>query len=359
MDDNSIDFEAIDQAIERHKTRIETEKKIKKDTKPKAPVKKVVKKPTVKPAVKPVAKKTPAKPKPEEPKVVSKPKPVKEDVGENIAVKVIPKKVEEPAVSESKPNPKTGKYLDFRNEKSDMTINRTKKRSIPIKLLAATIETTTTITEVKPAVVAVPIVDASPDPEPATEVIPEPIAMDAVDVSVVSDDMTIGDMMDIAEEAAAQIQDESDSLVDMGTINDDIDDMENDLPLDAFEQPFLDKVVVEKRPLSGGEATEREIDMRELLTAEESMIADMDAEKRADEEFIADEPNDGWMSANNNKPEKPVKVHDEKASQPTIAEKPAKSKLNVLFYILLVLLLIILGCSIGALIYFSDVMSML
>ena len=381
-----IDFAEIDRAIERHKARKEVEGKIGKEVEKKSVAKKTAKKAVKKPAKKP------------------NPNIEKEDKGEIISVKINPKN------AEPKPNPKIGKFMDFTdNPKPEVAAavniqNNEIEPGEPLiddeelallddklqvvddepespdddELQVVAIEKTTetvivsgntNLADVADAlrnlnfdgVDAVKITEPAEDGivseieseyEPELESEPElDPAAETIDVKM--QPATVGDAIDAMNKESDEPEfDGLDEIVamapDMDTENDFIDDNFgiDDLPIDSLEQPkFLDKVVVEKRPLGGGDAVEREIYMRELLMAEGNMPSEIAAEEESVGQTAADIT--------------PENLKQKKVKKPIFKDnfktKPNKPKSSVGFYVVLILLLVILACTTGALLYLSGI----
>jgi len=353
-----IDFAEIDRAIERHKARKATESKIEKTAEKVS----TAKKPST-------ARNTPKK---------------ADNKGEVIAVKVLTKP------PEPKENPKEGRFMDFvQTPKFERVLSATIEAAVaPPESLEddesqnITVETLTVVSSVDLAGVAdalksldfdAPLSEISPsvpeveESEEAEEDVPEetieeePISV-KVSASAPVDEHpeTVGDAIDAMEDEeleyegldeiaamAPEIPEEDNFDADFGV------DSIDDLTLDSFiETPkFLDKVVVEKRPLGGGDPVEREIYMRELLMAEEAVSVEEIVDETPQKALVDDTPNERYAKRYENPPrqvEKP-QVKD------NFKVQSKKEKSSVGFYIILILLLLILGGTAGALLYFSGV----
>ncbi|GHU08750.1 hypothetical protein FACS189431_5600 [Alphaproteobacteria bacterium] len=277
---------------------------------------------------KPVVKKKVSKPKA---RPAAKAKPTPKTDGEIVSVKIhskpAPKPEAEPEI-EYKPNPKTGHYMDLVHPMSDMTADERPDRKAPPVVIVKTV-----------AAGAINLVSPEATSEIDDEVV-EDVLIDELPESEADDD-----------DILAGIIDEVDVVVEEETTNepDELDRLADELSYDDLETPFLEHVKVEKRPLGGGEPTEREIKLSELAKAEENRPVNRAREEAADQEFVSDKDHIEWASGTKKSSEKPAKP-----------AKPAKQKshgaVNALLYILLIVLLIILGGAIGVLAYFSGLL---
>jgi hypothetical protein len=373
---SELDFEEIDQvmedmtnqdgitdAIAADVAKIEnvvkktTKKKVKdnrgnvvKNTTEKAAVKtgKTAAKSAAKPAEKPVEKvveKTTEKP-------TEKPA---DDGGEIVLVKVKKKPAPEPEEIVYQPNPKTGKFMDIVSPLSDMSIQGARPLKSDVKNQK---NETLLITETSVVAIA-PIVADEDDTIEKDDLVAD---RERIEEAGLDPDAAIGDLTDQLEEIADDDADDDlddilqsfDSDTETEVADEVADEAQDELEklADILDMPdhteaFLENVEVAKRPLGGGE--EAVSSMGAAAIADTEFGAADSAEMKADTEFLEDTRGlDEWLD--NTKPSKPKA--DKRPSKIDLPA-PTKKGSNVVLYVLLVVLFVILGASLGALAYFS------
>ncbi|MDR1197304.1 MAG: hypothetical protein LBL08_03490 [Candidatus Nomurabacteria bacterium] len=383
-----LDFEELDQVMDDMKDSDNITKSIAADVAKIEEIKKVSDKPKpVKPAVttkKPAAKKTTAPKK----KPAEKPKSKKSDEGERVFVKVLTKPPE-PEVITFQPNPKTGKFMDLVSPLSDMSIQgeRPKLDAATEELPAAeefvienapvdepvdnepvaeelTMEEEPTVEVVSVSEVEVRerLNNAGLDPDATLEELDE--SFEEPETDETEDEVLDSIMKDLEDEPEAEVSEVAEAAEELEQLADILD-------IPDHSEAFLSDVEIEKRPLGGEETA---VEMGALAVEEAKDIAPITEEEKtdpatekeilADEEFIKDELKTDIVKepAPEKKPEKTKPEKPAKAPKPPKPSKPPKpvrmsgeprKGTKVILYILLVILFIILGGSLGALAYFS------
>jgi hypothetical protein len=371
---NELDFEEIDQVLEdmsnldgitnaiaEDVAKIDNAENVVKKTTPKKskPVKKnVVKNTTKKAAPKPTPKTEPkaAKPAPQ-PKKAEKENSAEDRPGEIVMVKV----KKQPVVEEEivfQPNPKTGKFMDIVSPLSDMSIqgSRPSKNDVKITTEAPLLLTETSVV----ATITTPPAEDFIDKEDLVA------DRERIEEAGLNPDAPIGDLADKLEDITEEESDDplDDILQSLDSqsaaaedIADDVDDelekLADILDIPDHSDAFLENVEISKRPLGGGEETASVIGAAAVDSAELD-VPDV-AEAKADKEFVEDSKGlEQWLASEKTdqpaEPAKPAKA--EKKPKPAKPAKKPKSN-NVVLYILLIVLFLILGASLGVLAFFS------
>lgn len=296
---------------------------------------------------------------PEEPKSLPEPEQKSDNEGEVVMVKVKKKPAPEPEEVVFQPNPKTGKFMDIVSPLSDMSIKgaRPLKNDMKKVVDGASVVTETSAVEIVSVVESInePVV---PEPEPIE--IDNIIAdRERIENSGLDPDESIGNLTDQLEsmnddESNDPLNDilqnfDSDPVEQVAT--EAVDEMDNDLEklADILDIPdhsdsFLENVEIAKRPLGGGEET-----IGAIAVAETGLNASDIIEAKADKEFIEDAKNvNDWFDD-----KKEIKPQSDKKVKKKKANKPVKKTSNVVLYVLLIVLFVILGASLGVLAYFS------
>jgi hypothetical protein len=173
-------------------------------------------------------------------------------------------------------------------------------------------------------------------------------------------DAPIGDLADQLEDISDSEPDDplddilqsfdnqnSDVAASADNTEDELDKLADILDIPDHSDAFLENVEIAKRPLGGGDEAVNVIGAAAVGNSE--LDAPNSAEAKADREFIEDSKGiDEWLG--NKKPSRPKNLA--KKSGTSVA-KPVKKSNNIVLYILLIVLFLILGVSIGVLAFFS------
>jgi len=286
---------------------------------------------------------------------ISKPKPAPEknkNEGEMVMVKVNKKPTPEPEKVVYQPNPKTGKFMDIVSPLSDMSIqgirpsknnslNNIKDDNISVMEMSAV--------EIKTPVIEEEYIET------------DNIMSDRqrIENSGLNSDESIGNLSDQLE----NIENEEEFLNDITeNFDDSMDDIANEAAEDMGENlenlanildipdhsdSFLENVQINKRPL--GSQQEAIDGMASTALADSSLITPSFSEAKANREFIEDAKSLNKLFDE----EKEVIAKDIKKLNKQKNNKTANKGNNAVLYILLVVLFIILGTSLGMLAYFS------
>ena len=268
-------------------------------------------------------------------KAQTKPMPAKAEEGERVMVRVLTQYAEEPEEPVYQPNPKVGKFMDFVSPLSDMSVEG-ERPNLPTPIIVVEASETT-----------VEVVEEVSDDEDDEE------NRERLEKNGLDPDATVEEMMD-----AAEPEDDDEFLEElMSSLGDDIEEEPEPneqegadiLDMPDRSEAFLPEVDIEKRPLGGNAvAAAMEIDPKEAA---------------ADKAFAEDKPDERWLEQDKQKPglskkeqKKAAKLAAKQAKKQPKPQVPHKKKSRVgqaFLYVFLIILLLILGGSLGALAYFS------
>lgn len=278
-------------------------------------------------------------PKPPAPKATD----TESENGTRVAVKVLTKYAEEPETPVYKPNPRVGRFMDMVDPKNDM--KTPKKTSIPITPITTVVETTQTVVETVEEIRQIPEEDIDD--------------YDRIQKSGLDPEATIEEMMELGEPEEEDQADDEFLEEMMNSLGEDIDSEINEPEItedesakaaaDILDFPdrsdaFLSNAEIEKRPL-GGSAVAASVMMMEnddvtpfspSITPEKPELNTPETSKISNKEL-----------------KKSDKIAKKQAKALPSKQKKTSKVRQTLLYFALILLLAILGGSLGALAYFS------